>query len=86
MMRGESSKQSSLDRVAQVSKIALAIGLTIGAVTTAHADDAWGNQCRTWWFSCRTGTCDVTDGGYGCCNNIEDCQCISLSQPQPCPC
>lgn len=66
------------------AKSAIAIGLALGAATTSIAQDYWGNQCRTLFFSCRSGSCNST-GSYACCMQPDGGSCLCVDVNQPCP-
>jgi len=84
MLPPATTHASRLSRVTQFSHLALAIGLTVGAVVTARAeDDWWGNKCLTFWGECKTGSC----GSSSCClggTNGTPCVCAEVNSICPC--
>lgn len=83
MLLRDSAQISRLSRAAQFSKLALAIGLTVGAVVTVRADDEWGNKCKTWSGECKTGSC----GSSSCClGGYSGVPCLCVEVSSTCPC
>lgn len=85
-MQQQKQERSRLERAVQVSKIALAISLTTGALVTANAKVAFGDPCNTIWSGCKTGSCDPGDGNPGCCTSSIECMCVAVSPGTVCPC